>query len=205
MERMNSLNTEQQKLVETHLPLVKRVICKYIIVDDTVCGLGFDDLYQEGCFWLCKAALTYQEEKGVKFASYAERVVANGLRTYCRLTANKQKRVRNLSDYADEKPELFSSSESMEEELIEREILHFLHQLKPQYSGVARLGIEAIEWKVKGLSGAEIAKMYGVKSNAVGAWISRTVQKLRKNVVFLSWIEQFQNQKASKPNTKKER
>lgn len=197
MERMISLNTGQRKMVEEHLPLVKRVIYKYIIADETVCGLGFDDLYQEGCIWLCKAALTYREDKGVKFAPYAERVVANGLRTYCRLTANKQKRLRSLSDYMDEESNLLSSSEPMEEELIAQDILRFLQRLKPQYSGVARLGIEAIEWKVKGLSGAEIAKMYGVKPNAVGAWISRAVQKLKKNVVFLSWIEQFQNQKAS--------
>lgn len=197
MERMLSLNTGQRKMVEEHLPLVKRVIYKYIIADETVCGLGFDDLYQEGCIWLCKAALTYREDKGAQFAPYAERVVANGLRTYCRLTASKQKRLRSLSDYMDEESNLLSSSEPMEEEMIAQDILRFLQRLKPQYSGVARLGIEAIEWKVKGLSGAEIAKMYGVKPNAVGAWISRAVQKLKKNVVFLSWIEQFQNQKAS--------
>lgn len=197
MEQMRSLNTEQRKRVEEHLPLVKRVIYKYIIADETVCGLCFDDLYQEGCVWLCKAARTYREDKGVKFASYAERVVANGLRTYCRLTVNKQKRVRSLSEYMDEESDLLSSSDPMEEELIAQDILRFLQRMKPQYSGVARLGIEAIEWKVKGLSGAEIAKMYGVKPNAVGAWISRAVQKLKKNVVFLSWIEQFQNQKAS--------
>ena len=35
--------------------------------------------------------------------------------------------------------------------------------MKQQYAGTIRLGIEAIEWKVKGFSGAEIAKMYGVK------------------------------------------
>lgn len=54
---------------------------------------------------------------------------------------------------------------------------------KRTYSGVARLGVEALEWKVKGLSGADIAQLYGAKPNQVGAWISRATQKIRKDVV----------------------
>ncbi|MFG6351165.1 MAG: hypothetical protein K1W21_05990, partial [Oscillospiraceae bacterium] len=44
-------------------------------------------------------------------------------------------------------------------------------------------GVEALEWKVKGLSGADIAQLYGAKPNQVGAWISRATQKIRKDVV----------------------
>lgn len=56
-------------------------------------------------------------------------------------------------------------------------------------TGTARLGIEAIEWKVKGLSGAEIAKMYGVKPNLVGAWISRAAGRLKQNRDFMQYFD----------------
>ena len=39
--------------------------------------------------------------------------------------------------------------------------------------------------------------MYDVKPNMVGAWISRAVQKLKKNIVFILWMEQFKEQKVN--------
>lgn len=195
MNHVIPLNTDQRNMVENNLQLVKRTIFKYITVSDTILGLDFDDLFQEGCIWLCKAAATFREDKGVKFETYAEKVVSNGLRTYCRLTYNKQKRVLSLSDCEECEFDEPMEQNSFDDELIEQDILRFLQNLKSEYSGVARLGIEAIEWKVKGLTGADIARMYDVKPNMVGAWISRAVQKLRKNIVFILWMEQFREQK----------
>lgn len=53
---------------------------------------------------------------------------------------------------------------------------------KRTYSGVARLGVEALELKIAGYSGSDIAQLYGVKPNHVGAWISRAAAKLKKDV-----------------------
>ena len=86
-----SLNAEQKILVEKNLGVVRFAIHKNIIVNDNLFGFEYDDLYQEGCIWLCKAALSYNEARDVKFATYAEKVVSNGLRTYCRLMCGKQK------------------------------------------------------------------------------------------------------------------
>ena len=89
------LNEKQRQLVESclsngRLTVVHQAIREYIVVNETIFGFGYEDLYQEGCIWLCKAAATFQEEKGVKFETYAFKVVANGLRTYCRLMCSKQ-------------------------------------------------------------------------------------------------------------------
>ena len=53
---------------------------------------------------------------------------------------------------------------------------------KRTYSGVARLGVEALELKIAGYSGTDIAKLYGAQPNQVGAWISRAAKKLKKDV-----------------------
>ena len=130
-------------------------------------------------------------------SGYAEKVVSNGLRTYCRLTYSKQKRILSLSDCEEVEFDEPIVLKSYDNDLIEQDILRFLQNLKSEYTGVARLGIEAIEWKVKGFTGTEIANMYDVKPNMVGAWISRAVQKLKKNIVFILWMEQFKEQKVN--------
>lgn len=53
-----------------------------------------------------------------------------------------------------------------------------LARCKKEYSGVAQLGIEALELKIKGCSGADIARLYHTEPNHVGAWISRAKAKL---------------------------
>ena len=83
--------------------------------------------------------------------------------------------------------EVFSIPDQTEELISLIDTLNFLDALKNEYTGVVRRGIEALEWKVKGLSGAEIADIYGVKPNLVGAWISKAVRKLEKNRMFIIW------------------
>ena len=53
------LTREQQELVENNLSLVYWVIMESIHVNETIYGFGYEDLYQEGCIWLCHAATTY--------------------------------------------------------------------------------------------------------------------------------------------------
>ena len=46
-ENMNSLTKAQQELVAQNLPVVHWVICDYIHVNPTICGLEYSDLFQE--------------------------------------------------------------------------------------------------------------------------------------------------------------
>lgn len=197
------LNDSQRRLAEQNLNIVSRVIYRHIIVNETLVGFEYDDLYQEGCIWLCKAAASFQPEKGVPFTVYAETVVANGLRTYCRLMGGKQKWSCCISLYSDSDilrstlEQIPDTTYQEDKMLADMDVMQLLHRLKRQYTGTARLGIEAIELKVKGYSGKEIAAMYGVKPNLVGAWISRAKQKLLQNHVFILWMEDYMGQAAS--------
>ncbi len=187
------MDKKQQRLVEDNLHVVKLAIHKNIIVNDSLYGFEYDDLYQEGCIWLCKAAVSFDETRNIKFSTYAERIVINGLRTYCRLMCGKQKHHIVIPIQKEQDEEVFSldqipAEDTLEQLFEEQDIYILLQSMKQQYSGTIRLGIEAIEWKVKGLSGAEIAKMYGVKPNLVGAWISRAASRLKKNSDFMKYF-----------------
>jgi len=189
-----SLNNQQQRLVENNLGVVKLAIHKSIIVNDNLYGFEYDDLYQEGCIWLCKAALSFDETRDIKFSTYAEKVVTNGLRTYCRLMCGKQKHHIILPALSDPDEDGYSMEQIPAEDMLdklfeEQDVFLLLQRCKQQYTGTVRLGIEAIEWKIKGLSGTEIAKIYDVKPNLVGAWISRAAQRLKQNHTFMQYFD----------------
>lgn len=192
------LNDTQRRLVEDHLYVVHQVIHDRIVVNEQIYGFEYDDLFQEGCIWLCKAAVHYQPEKAAQFSTFAKKVIANGLKTYCRLMCNKQKRLVSLPNYADPSEQILSMdqfSSGLDRDQFERELDVFLllQNLKKQYTGSTRWGIEAIEWKVKGYTGVQIAAMYGVKPNHVGAWISRAVRKIARNRMFILWMDQYRS------------
>ena len=175
---------------------MRQAIHSEIIVNETIFGFEYDDLYQEGCIWLCKAAACFDSQKDVQFSTFAHKVITNGLRTYCRLMCNKQKRLVTIPSMSDpDEPGLamdqFSGEDIWEDLLAQMDTEIMLDRLKQQYKGTVRLGIEALQWKVQGYSGTQIAEMYGVKPNLVGAWISRAAKKLKDNHLFHLWMEEL--------------
>ena len=97
MKCVKRLTADQQRLVEENLTIVERVLRFDIHANPCVAGLGYEDLYQEGCVWLCNAALTFDPARG-SFASYARRVVQNGLIGYCRNVLSKYQHTVLLGD-----------------------------------------------------------------------------------------------------------
>lgn len=97
MKCVKRLTAAQQRLVEENLAVVERVLRFNVRVNPCIVGLSYEDLYQEGCVWLCKAALTFDPARG-SFASYARQVVQNGLVSYCRNLTGKQSRMISLAE-----------------------------------------------------------------------------------------------------------
>ncbi len=182
------LTPDQQALAEANLPVIDKVISRYIHVNEGVCSLGWDDLYQEGAAALCKAAATY-EGGSAQFSTYATAVIRNHLLNHCKAVNTGQRNLPavSLDDSGpdDRRPPPCpepSVPDGVDELLGRLDTANFLADCKRRYTGVARLGVEALEWKVKGLSGADIARLYGAKPNQVGAWISRAAKKIRKDL-----------------------
>lgn len=192
MSKIIPLTKEQVALVEQNVSVIDTVIFTRIIFDNNVLALQYDELYQEGCVLLCKAAQKFDVNRNCSFKSFAYTVVLNGLISYCR----RIKRQGELDLLYTEKAKkeylaIEVTDNFLQETVVELDIISFLEEIKKEYSGTVRLGIEALEWKVKGFSGTEIAKIYNVKPNNVGAWISRALKKLRTNSVFILYIQEM--------------
>lgn len=182
------LTDSQRELVEHYLSVVDWVIMDHIKVNPQVCGLDYGDVYQEGCLHLCRAAASYTGP-AEKFGAYARKVVRNGLISYCRQICRHEPVLPLLEECQSGDGPGPEGSSHLEQEildlLIREDLFRALHKAHRHSSGVVRLGIEALELKAKGMSGREIAELYGVKSNHVGAWISRAASRLRRDRDFL--------------------
>ena len=193
MSVLKELNEYQQRLVETHIDVIEWTIRESIYYNEGIVGLSYNDIYGEGCYWLCRAALDYNGT--TKFKTYSKVVVKRGLISYCRNVFDKYKRQPllhmgdvNYSENVYNRYCISFTENEMEYSISTVKILDILGSVKAEYSGVVRKGIEALEMQLKGYSGPEIAEMYGVKPNHVSAWKSRASQRLRKDNRFISGI-----------------
>ena len=166
---------DQQKLVEENLDLPDILLRTKIHPNETIRGMEFEELYQCGCLALCRAAATY--DHSTQFRTYASRVVYNAMIDQCRMA---QKHYGNTLNYdaavggVENSHSIFlQDSGTVDDTVLAGELTKLLHEAKQTYKGAVLKGIEAIELQLKGYSGAEIARMYGVKNNNVTSWISK--------------------------------
>ena len=187
-EMRKTAYTAQRRLVEENLTIVERVLRFDINANPCVAGLGYEDLYQEGCVWLCNAALTFDPARG-SFASYARRVVQNGLVGYCRSLTGKQSRMTPLAEIESTALAALEVQHSVSCNA-ECETSLLLTAAESQYSGVTRKGVHALALQVSGMPLTAVAVRMSAPSNHVSAWISRAVHKLRNNESFLSSLHE---------------
>lgn len=184
MKELRPATPDHKELIEKHLPLVRWVVLTYFSYNDSAVGLEFGDLCQEGAVALCRAADTYKEGK-TAFSTYAVKVIRNHLLSYCR---NISADMRNLPTVAlderdrdEENPQ--NGCEFEAESINNLCTSDILRYRKGIYRGAARKGIDALELRVlQGYGVTDIAHLYGTRPNLVGAWISKAVKQMRKDL-----------------------
>ena len=185
------LTEKQRKLAESNLHIVRFVIYESIVLNEAVVGLGYEDIFQEGCYYLCKAAATYNQEKS-QFDTYAKKVIRNGLISHCRKMQSENSHYAGVS--LDEQDNLIHhdillSVDASATRIAALEVQDVLQSYAKGYDGITRIGAEALGKKVMGPPLSQIAKEYEVPVNHVGAWISRAVAKLRQDPLFLQDLQ----------------
>ena len=188
MKCVKRLTAAQRRLVEENLAVVERVLRFNVRANPCIAGLGYEDLYQEGCVWLCNAALTFDPARG-SFTPYARRVVQNGLVSHCRNVLSKYQRTVLLSDL---EPAVLAALETQNAVSCHAkcETPLLLAAAESQYSGVTRKGVHALALQVSGMPLTAVATRMSAPPNHVSAWISRAVHKLQNDKSFLSSLHE---------------
>lgn len=187
IKRENPLTPEQQSAVQSNMYLVDAVIRTRIHTDEGIVGLGYEDIRQEGCILLCTAVQTYNPEIA-QLSTYATKVIYNGLISHCRRINKQESHISYIS--LTENPDRLDlkQDEQFQNRIAQIELESLLSVYAEEYTGVTRLGIEALLMKSNGMGVTEIARLYQVKPSHVGAWISRAKSKLKLNKQFLNDI-----------------
>ena len=180
---MAAMGRQETELVERHLYLVRDTVLGTVTINESVQGLGYDDLYQTACEALCHAAQKYREDGGASFPTFASVVIKNRLISQCR----KATRIQRPLEYMDA-PQSDGSDLTFAETFPDRnfhalsdtDIFIFLDEAGKRCSGITRKGMEALALKCRGHTGVEIAAHYGAPPNHVAAWISRAAKMLRE-------------------------
>lgn len=175
------LTNREKQIVEDHLYLIPKMIFSTVRLNETVQGLGFDDLYQEGCVALCRAAHTYTGRAA--FSTYAGTVIRNHLISCCRSAV-----IRNLHESPPEDWEAWQASlralpDRMESSVAET--IQFLLQAKKGCTKPERQGIEALCRKIAGYSCSEIGQALGISRDLVNKQMSCARKKLKSDPEFL--------------------
>lgn len=157
------LTTEQQSLVADNLMIVSNVIRFRIKRNRDKVDYDLDDLYQEGCVGLCRAAAAYNGT--TQFKTFAEVVVWRHLLDYCE-KANAQQTTASVEIEA--------------ECSAERELEVFLlRDVAQRLQGNARMGYDALVLRVGGYSTREISLAYGVQPRRVREWMADAIHCLQ--------------------------
>lgn len=187
VKRENPLTPEQQTVVQLNLYLVDAVIWTRIQTDERVVGLSYEDIRQEGNLLLCKAAQTYNPERA-KLSTYASKVIYNGLVSHCKRINNQQSHISPISLTESSDRMDLKKDEQLQNRIVQLELDSLLTAYAREYTGVTRLGVEALILKTYGMGVTEIARLYRVPPSHIGAWIFRAKNKLKSNEDFLKDI-----------------
>ena len=150
----------ENKLIIENLDLVDQVIKTRLSWCNGSVLLSYEDLQGVGREALCTAAMRYKPQIG-EFAPFACRCIYNAIIDHCRceqLAYHHTAADSADTDVHESVIEIKSSVTADYEGMIESIALkQMIRTIKKKYSGVARLGIEAIELKILGFSSEEIA------------------------------------------------
>ena len=185
----NLTNFAIDALVEQNLDLVQRVIRFEIAVNRNIVGLEYDDLFQEGCIWLRHAARTFDSARS-QFATYAPKVIKNGLISYCRRNVNYQTAfMPSIDDDTNGIQRRSAIIDDFDSWMSLSDTLDLLESAKCNCTDGVIRGIEALEFRVRGMTNKEIAQMLNVPPNHLSVWIDRAKKQLRLDRRFMSALE----------------
>lgn len=186
-----ALSPQRKQLVSEHLHLVPQVVRSKIRRNESVYGLGNEELLQEGYLLLCKAAISFNPQSG-EFEPYARKVIYNGLVSHCRKVYQHERRFSSL-DTDDQgcplpSPEYSFTADTFAHRVEMIEVLDLLSFYAQQHRGTTKRGIEALSQKIQGASVSDIANAWGIPPSHVGAWISKAKTALCRDPKFIQAI-----------------
>lgn len=169
---MQKLTTEQQRMVEDNLALVKFILNRKF---ESARPENWDDMFQDGAVGLCRAVMLYEPEKGIRFSTFASVCILNEIGNRSRKRRRLCARELSYDNLLSEKPDSdsfaagFASVEDAESQI---RYLALRETIEKSFSVSDRVIIQMI---LKAATQTEIANAMGISQPKV----SRRIKHIR--------------------------
>lgn len=200
------MNQSKETLVVEHMNFAVMLVKMYFNAYENRVGFERDDLIQEAYMALIKAANTFDDARGIKFETYATRVIRNELAEYCSKNYESRERL-GINDaavemgYIGEPPSYGNSHQEKEVELclaidnifedveLSEDVGVLVSKLREMLHGnkTCAMGAIALMNSLRGISQVETANMLDITAAHLRACVKRARNRLeesRKIVMF---------------------
>lgn len=178
--------TKEKKLIEENLDKLEITI-KALAKKFKVSACDFEDYRQTAYLTLCNKVHVY--DGSTKFITFANTVITNAMIDNYRREKSRNVEMVSLNDSCfdnDEEANLMdflASDNNTENEVLSGitndMIRDYIKNAKNKCTAQTTVrGFEALELKLEGYSGEEIANMFNVPSNSLRSWMSRAKKLL---------------------------
>ena len=169
---MMELTRAQQQKVEENMGLVGKVIKDKVHGINQHGAYSYEDLYQIGCFGLCKAAAT---DKGGCFSTYAYRLIWNEI---CDELI-KTTRLVQREESADAIGIIRDKDAATPDPFHTIGFRHALEKAKVQASGATLKGIQCLELASQGFSSKDIGQIHHAEAATIRMWMTKARRYLQ--------------------------
>lgn len=180
------MREKDKRLIEENLDKLE-VTIKSLAKKFNVPACDFEDYRQTAYLTLCNK--TYKYDGSTKFITFANTVIINAMIDKYRREKNKKIEMVSLDDACFECEgetnllDFLASENDTENEVLTRVtndmVKKYIRNAKDKCTAKTTLrGFEALELKLEGYSGEEIASMFNVPSNSVRSWMSKAKKLL---------------------------
>lgn len=192
------LSKNDRKLIEDNLHTVE-ITVKRIMKKFGISKNEYEDYCQIGYLVLCSKVHRY--DGSTKFSTFADKVLTNAFIDKYRFEKNRNKELLSLDDVCSEDSdgngvslaEFLVADTNVENEVLSKitndAIRKYIASAKTKCSAKTTVrGFEALELKLEGYSGEEIANMFDVPSNSLRSWMSRAKKALLNEKDFVALV-----------------
>ena len=180
------MSEKDKRLIEENMDKLE-VTIKSLAIKFNVPTCDFDDYRQTAYFTLCNKA--YKYDGSTKFITFANTVIINAMIDKYRREKNRNIEMVSLNDACFESEDetnlmdFLASENDTENEVLTRVtndmVKKYIRNAKNKCTAKTTVrGFEALELKLEGYSGEEIACMFNVPSNSVRSWMSKAKKLL---------------------------
>ena len=192
------LSKNDRKLIEDNMHTVE-ITVKRIMKKFGISKNEYEDYCQIGYLVLCSKVHRY--DGSTKFSTFADKVLTNAFIDKYRFEKNRNKELLSLDDVCSEDSdgngvslaEFLVADTNVENEALSKitndAIRKYIASAKTKCSAKTTVrGFEALELKLEGYSGEEIANMFDVPSNSLRSWMSRAKKALLNEKDFVALV-----------------